>query len=649
MHKLLKRQLERSRIDHTALPFPLMQVLDAIDRAYRQADQDRSLLEHSLELTSRELVEQNQRLRAQLDEQSRTEEALRSSEERYDLAVNGADVGIWDWDLRSNSIFFSARWKALLGYGPEAISAQPAEWFQVVHPTDRALVRSAIKDHLSGHTARLDVEYRIQHKDGSMRWAQTCGMALRDESGKAYRLAGSQTDITVRKLAEERIRHDAIHDSLTGLPNRTLFMDRLNHLMARAQRSSKDRFAVLFFDLDRFKLVNDSFGHIAGDQLLIEAAQRLQACLKSSDTLARLGGDEFIVLLERIDHVEDAIAAADRLLEELKRPFDIEGHEIYTSASIGIVTNTPHHEKPEDLLRDADTAMYRAKHEGKACYQLFDTEMHRRVISRLRLENDLRKAIEQQQFELVFQPIYYLPNRRLTGFEALIRWRHPKRGLLPPAEFIPVAEEIGLIIPMDYWVLEQACAHMTRWHHTHPTPETLSINVNISARHFERNGLVQRVAQALKSTGLAPHTLQLEITETSLMSEDDSLVIQQLHDLRELGVCLYLDDFGTGYASLSYLHHLPFNGLKIDRSFVAQLGRNPQKREFIQTLLTLAESLYLFPVVEGIETEEQLAEINALSACCGQGYLFARPLPLADAEALIGIQPRLPATGTPQG
>ncbi len=635
MHKLLQRQLGRLNLTWKELPRGIQRLLHQVDRAYVQADHDRGLLEHSLDITSKELVDQNLRLRDQLAKGRTAEEALRRSEERYDLAVNGADAGIWDWDLASDTIFYSSRWKSLLGYDSAEIGESPTEWLDRIHPNDQLRVRAAVHNHLDGKTPRLEIEYRIRHKSGNYIWALACGVAVRNKSGNPYRMAGSQTDVTARKVAEEQVRHDAIHDALTGLPNRTLFMDRLDHLMTIAQREPGHAFAILFLDLDRFKLVNDSLGHLVGDQLLVETARRFGACLKAGDTLARLGGDEFVILLEEVNEIEEATVVAERLLRELRRPFVIEQHEVYTSASIGIVVDADHQRTSQELLRDADTAMYRAKQEGKACYQVFDAQMHKRAISRLRLENELRRALDEEQFELLYQPIFYLPNRQLTGFEALIRWRHPERGLLSPAEFIPVAEEIGLIVPMDRWVMDKAFTQLAQWQERIPQQQPLHVSVNVSARNFERHGLVEKISAILDHTGLPPYTLQLEITETSLMRENDKRVVDQLLALRELGVFLFLDDFGTGYASLSYLHKLPFNGLKIDRSFTAQMDDDGKNSTFVQTLISLADSLYLFPVVEGIETQSQLESIQSIAACCGQGYHFSHPLPAEEAEQLI--------------
>jgi len=613
----------------------IQRLLHQVDRAYVQADHDRGLLKHSLDITSKELVDQNMRLREQLAKERAAEEALRRSEERYDLAVNGADAGIWDWDLNSDTVFYSPRWKSLLGYDSAEVSETPSEWFDRIHPNDQLRVQAAVHNHLDGKTSRLEIEYRIRHKNGNYIWALACGVAVYNENNIPYRMAGSQTDVTARKVAEEQVRHDAIHDALTGLPNRTLFMDRLDHLMKVSQREPAHAFAILFLDLDRFKIVNDSLGHLVGDQLLVETARRFGSCLKAGDTLARLGGDEFVILLEEVNETEEATAIAERLLRELRRPFVIEQHEVYTSASIGIVIDAEHRRTSQELLRDADTAMYRAKQEGKACYQVFDAQMHKRAISRLRLENELRRALDEEQFELLYQPIFYLPNRQLTGFEALIRWRHPERGVLSPVEFVPVAEEIGLIVPMDRWVMEKGFKQLAQWQERHPLQQPLHLSVNVSARQFDRDGLVDKIGEILEETGLPPYTLQLEITETSIMREDDKRVIDQLLALRELGIFLFLDDFGTGYASLSYLHKLPFNGLKIDRSFPAQMDSDGKNSTFVQTMISLADSLYLFPVVEGIETESQLKNIQSIAACCGQGYHFSHPLSVDEAEQLI--------------
>ncbi len=425
-----------------------------------------------------ELRTTNQLLRSEIIERQQVEAALRVSEERYALAVSGAKDGLWDWDLKTNEIYFSSRWKSMLG-SEEQFGNSPEAWFNLVHPEEIERFKVEISTHIEGLTPHFESEYRILHQDGTYRWMLSRGLAVRDPKGKAYRIAGCQTDVTERKLTEEQLIHDAFHDALTGLPNRALFMDRLGHTVERVKRHENSLFAVLFVDLDRFKVINDSLGHLSGDRLLVTAAKRLEHCLRSGDTLSRLGGDEFTILLEDIKDITEATDVAKRIQESLTLPFSLSEQEVFITASIGIVLSTTGYEQLEDLLRDADTAMYRAKAQGRACYQVFDKTMHLRAVTLLQLENDLRRAVLSmgrngderttaslpcyskgtmcsgapeetiQEFRVYYQPIVSLASGNITGFEALVRWQHPNRGLVSPTEFIPIAEETGLIIPRD--------------------------------------------------------------------------------------------------------------------------------------------------------------------------------------------------------
>ncbi len=635
MHKLLARQLAHLDLEIVDLLPQLQELLKTVDAAYHQSDHDRHLMEHSLECTSRELVTQNQRLQFELEGRKASEIALRQSEERYQLAVEGSNVGIWDWDIITGEVYFSPAVLKILGRVDYAGFNTTESWLKYVVQEDQQGLRQAIRTHLLGKTSHLEFEYQIRRHNGELRWVVTRGLALRDQSDHAYRLAGSLEDITDRKRAEDQIRFDAIHDTLTGLPNRALLLDRIQHQLENIQRHPHKRFAVLFLDIDRFKLINDSFGHMAGDQLLIEISKRLKACIKGSDTLARLGGDEFVILLEEIAGESGATQVAERLLQDLKQPFVLEGHEIYASSSIGIVLNHDHHHKADDLLRDADTAMYRAKTEGKDCYKVFDSRMHEHAASRLHLEAGLRKAFEAGEFEIYYQPYFGLGRERLAGFEALIRWLHPEKGLQLPGEFLGVAEEIGLIAELDRWALKQVCQQLVEWNSNFPQDEPLRVNINISPRLFDQHDLPVYLGELLQETGLEPSLLQLEITESCLILESNNRAITQLFQLKSLGVQLYLDDFGTGYASLSYLHRLPFDGLKIDRSFISNISNSSRDESFVQVIFDLAESLDLRPIAEGIETLEQLENVRNLANCYGQGFLLARPMSRAAASSFI--------------
>jgi diguanylate cyclase (GGDEF)-like protein/PAS domain S-box-containing protein len=563
----------------------------------------------------------------------RAEHALRESEERYALAMSGANAGLWDWDLDSEVVYFSARFRSILGYSQDEIGSSPSDWLKRVHPEDVRALDAALAAHLAGLTPQLECEHRVVHKDGRYRWMLCRGLSVRDPDGRAVRMTGALTDITERKLSEQQLLHDAFHDVLTGLPNRALYMDRLERSLARATRNPEHRVAVLFLDLDRFKLINDSLGHLMGDRLLAETARRLERCLRPEDTVARLGGDEFALLLEGITAVGDAVRVAERIQQQLKRPVTLGGHEVFAAGSIGISLSAPGGGRAEDLVRDADTAMFRSKALGSGQPVVFDAVMHVDVLARLKIETSLRQAIEREELSLHFQPIVDLKTGRLAEVEALARWREEIGG--SPAEFIPVAEETGLIVPLGHWVLAQACRQMADWHQRFPEREDLSVSVNLSSKQFAQPDLIARIDEILLESGLSGERLTVEITESVLM-ENSVSASTMLRELRSRGVRLCIDDFGTGYSSLSYLHNFDLHRLKLDHTFVSPIVRSPRNLEIVRAVVTLAHNLGMQVIAEGVEDADQLARLVELGCDYGQGFLFCRPAAACDLEALLG-------------
>jgi diguanylate cyclase (GGDEF)-like protein/PAS domain S-box-containing protein len=563
----------------------------------------------------------------------KAQEALKESEERYALAARGSNDGLWDWNLSADVVHYSPRWKAMLGYQEGEIGKRPEEWFDRIHDADRERVKKEIATHQKGLTPHFESEHRVLHKDGSFRWMLSRGVAVHDASGNALRMAGSQTDITEGKVS----------DPLTGLPNRLLFIDRVGRLIKHTKRRKDQLFAVLFLDLDGFKMINDSMGHLIGDQLLLGVANRLEKCLRSTDTVARLGetftvarlgGDEFTVLLDDIKDPSDAKRAADRMMKALVPPFILSGREVFTSVSIGIALGNSAYEQPEDILRDADTAMYRAKSLGKARYEVFDADMRASVMARLQLETDLRHALERGEFRNFYQPIVALVSGEIAGFEALLRWQHPTRGLLGPIEFIPVAEETGLIRELGWWNLREACRQISEWRASLAAHPHLTISVNLSAKQFLQPNLVEDIRKLIGELALPPEALKLEITESTVMA-DPSAAVEMLQQIKSLGIQLAIDDFGTGYSSLSYLHRFPLDTLKIDRSFISGMGDDGEGMEIARTILPMANNLRLDVVAEGVETIQQVALLKKLQCKYGQGYYFSRPLSAEGTAALL--------------
>ncbi len=561
---------------------------------------------------------------------------LETDGERYSLIAQSSNDGIWDWDLKTDKVFFDERWRAIVGYeAQDEWTDSINEWMDRIHAEDLELFKTEIEACLTGWTSTFKNEHRLQHHDGSHRWVLARGMAARHEDGTVYRVAGSIIDITDNKGAEQQLLHNAFHDVLTGLPNRALFMDRLKRSLNRAKYRPDYLFAALFLDLDRFKVINDSLGHQVGDELLVGIARRLEKCMRPGDMIARLGGDEFAVILDNLKSTDDAIHAADRLHQEMTVPYLLSGREVYASASIGVALSQAHHESAQDFLRAADTAMYHAKSRGRGCVELFDTEMHARALGQLQIETDLRRALQREEFRIFYQPIVSTESRQVRGFEALVRWEHPEEGLLSPIRFMQVAEETGLVLPIDQWVLHDACLQLRAWQNEFPMNPLLSVSVNLSGKQFAHPDLCDKVRAILDETGVIPLSVKLEITESSLVENPDAAA-QVLRQLKELGVRISLDDFGTGYSSLSYLHRFPIDVLKIDRSFVNRMSVS-KNSEIVRTIITLAINLGMEVIAEGVETEKQVAQLASMRCDYVQGYLFSQPMRADAVHELLSI------------
>lgn len=559
---------------------------------------------------------------------------LFEKEERYALAMAAANDGLWDWDLRTNKIFFSHRWKEMLGLKPDEIGPVPGEWLTRIHPDDIDRFNTLMDAYLNENTSYFEVEYRVRHFNDTYRWMLVRGLAVRDQKGKAYRIAGSQTDITDRKLSDKQTIHDALHDNLTGIANRTLFLDRIRHAILRRQRYPETQFAVIYLDLDRFQLVNESLGHVHGDELLILIAHHLEDNIPIGDTVARLGGDEFSILLQDIKNVSEAKAISENIQKMFSQPFSLGGKEVFTSASMGIAHSDNNYKKSEEILRDSELAMYRAKRQGKAQSIVFDNRFRESNLSPIDLDTDLRRALERNEMKLHYQPIISLKDGTIAGFEALLRWNHRSRGTISPSEFIPLAEETGLIYELGQWVLREACEQTAIWNQEQQQNNQLEISINLSSRQFTDPNLVSGIIENIKKPGFNAECLKLEITESALM-QNAQRSIDMLNQLKDLSVKVCVDDFGTGYSSLSYLHTFPIDTLKIDRSFVHDMSRNYRNMEIIRTIIMLAHNLKLDVIAEGVETAEQYAQLSALGCQFAQGFYFSRPVDKNDATRLI--------------
>ena len=563
-------------------------------------------------------------------------ESLRESQERYTLAVNGANDGLWDWNLATNEVYWSARWKSMLGYEDAEIKVTPDEWLDRLHQDDWTRVRQSVAEHIAHGTGHYESEHRLRHRDGTFRWVLCRAAAIRNEAGRATRFAGSLTDITDVKLA----------DGLTGLPNRVLFHDLLERAINRSVRRRDYQFALVILGLDRFKAVNHSLGLTTADRLLVDVAHRRQACLRATDalthgghgfTLARLGGDEFTVLLDDIDDASDAVRVAERLREALQRPFEIERQQVFVTASAGITVSSSGYADPEEVLRDAAIALHRAKEGSATRCELFDVGMRDRAVARLRVETDMRQAIERGAFEVFYQPIIAVRGGTLAGFEALVRWRHPTQGLIDPADFIPIAEDTEMIVLIGRQVLTQSCQQMVAWQRRFGDLAPRVMCVNVSSKQFADADLTGVIEAVLAESGLSPSSLKLEITESAFLGDIRSAQVT-LRRLQTLGVAWSLDDFGTGYSSLSYLHRLHVDTVKVDRSFVSRIGLDDGS-EMVRAITAIAHNMGMDVVAEGVETIEQLELLRAIGCEYAQGFYFSRPVDTTTATGLIASSP----------
>jgi PAS domain S-box-containing protein len=586
----------------------------------------------------------------------RLKSRMRRRDELFRLISENAADMIALVDVSGKRLYNSPAYQKVLGYTPEELSATSA--FEQIHPDDREKVIQAAKEARECGSGKT-LEYRIRHRDGNWRVLESTASVIRNRSGQVEKLVIVNRDITERKRAEDQLAHNALHDALTQLPNRTLFLDRLQHAFERQRRNPEFRFAVLFADIDGFKIFNDTMGHMVGDLLLVEIGRRLAKCLRLEDTvarplnegpetevqgnevLARLGGDEFTILVGSIQEPSDAMRVARRIQEALQPPFTIQGREVFTSASIGIALSTTPHEKAEELLRDADIAMYRAKTLGRSRSEFFDQDMHAKAVNRLNLETDLRRALEEEEFRIHYQPIVLLSTGRVSGFEALVRWQRSPGTMIFPDDFIGAAEATGIVVPLGKWILRGACRQLRTWQSQYPGSAPLSVTVNVSPKQFADPDLVSDIEEALRETGIDPGSLHLEITENLVMT-DPARTVTVLSQLKKMGISISIDDFGTGHSSLSRLRGIPVDVLKIDRSFIANIDTDPEAREVVRLIVELAHLVNLQVVAEGVENAIQRNVLRNLGCEFAQGYFFSRPVAHEEAARLIAACSSLP-------
>jgi len=572
-----------------------------------------------------QLEETNQRLHTEIDER-------KVAEAKYRSIFENAIEGIFQVNHQGRLVSANPAMARILGYeAMQELMDEPRDFCSRLcdAPGMKEKFFRVLKDH--GSVQALEIQTFRQ--DGQPMWGSVNAHLVTGKTGENVHFEGTLEDISDHKRFEEQLLHQSLHDALTGLPNRALFTDRLSQAISRCSRQNSF-FALLYLDVDRFKVINDSLGHALGDQFLIQLAERLRACTREADTLARLGGDEFAVISEQVRSLSAATMVAERILEEMRAPFVIEGREIYSTVSIGIICCTGYCGSAEEVLRDADLTMYRAKSNGKARYEVFDNALHEQTIKLLTMETELRRALARDEFELHYQPIVDVDTGKVMCLEALIRWKHPERGYTPPLDFIPLAEENGLIVPLGWWVLEESCRQLALFQARFPRSKPLTMSVNISAKQFAQADLDQKLKELLQSSNIVPGSLELEITESVIMDRGEA-AIGRLEELKSLGLRLFVDDFGTGYSSLSYLHRFPIDMLKIDRSFIREIDATGGHTEIVRAIVGLGRNLGLGLIAEGVETEAQLAVIRTLGCQLAQGFLFSKPKPAAEIEEYL--------------
>jgi len=627
----LRREFERRTAESESY-------LRELEKTHGELSQARDELEVRVEQRTEELARANAALSAEIEDRRRVEADLRLSEERYALAAHSANDGLWDWDLRSGQFYSSPRWRALLGATEDDVSGNVNEWMDRVHPDDRVALQIKIGAHLQDPGQPLELEHRMRHNDGEYRWMLVRATAVTDQSGQAARMVGSHADVTARKNAELQLIHVALHDTLTGLANRAYFMDHLDTVLKRSRTPMGTRFAVLFIDLDRFKVVNDSLGHVVGDQLLVEVSRRLTAVVRPGDMVARLGGDEFTILLENLANEDSATNVADRLLLSLSEPLHLSGYEVRVGASIGIAFGAPAYTSPGEILRDADTAMYQAKSDGRGLYRVFESSMYDEALDSLVLESELSIAVEREQFRVQYQPIIDTTSGAIAGVEALVRWMHPSRGLISPNDFVGIAEATGDIVSIGRWVLQQVCRQLSLWQQTLVNSKHLTVSVNVSPRELGQVDFVPYVAGLLREYRITPSNLRFEIPERAIAKNPEETVIV-LRNLAALGVGITIEDFGSGRMPTDSLGGLPVDAVKIDRGSVAGIAPGAPMVDELTATIEIARSRGLRVIAEGIETSAQEQVLASLGCTLGQGFLYYAPLEPDEVAGVLATGP----------